>query len=89
MGSSTQWLFNFVVTKFTPSAISNIGWRTFVMFGVFCTAMGVWVLFCVKETKSRSLEDMNALFAKINVEPVQKDVEMSANGAEQNTETHA
>ncbi|KAL3471758.1 general substrate transporter [Aspergillus californicus] len=75
MGSATQWLFNFVVTKFTPSAISNIGWRTFIMFGVFCTAMGVWVLFFIKETKGRSLEDMDALFGQVHTEPDRKDVE--------------
>ncbi|KAL5341875.1 hypothetical protein BJX70DRAFT_395242 [Aspergillus crustosus] len=75
MGSATQWLFNFVVTKFTPAAISNIGWRTFIMFGVFCTAMGAWVLIFVKETKGRSLEDMDALFSPGQVEPERKDLE--------------
>ncbi|KAI9375172.1 general substrate transporter [Aspergillus egyptiacus] len=87
MGSATQWLFNFVVTKFTPSAISNIGWRTFIMFGVFCAAMGVWVLFFIKETKGRSLEDMNALFGQPSTklaEPALKDVEGSPDGAEGN-----
>ncbi|KAL4787283.1 general substrate transporter [Aspergillus varians] len=83
MGSATQWLFNFVVTKFTPSAISNIGWRTFIMFGVFCTSMGIWVLFFIKETKGRSLEDMDALFGQVNVASESKDVEMSADGVEQ------
>ncbi|KAL4922876.1 general substrate transporter [Aspergillus aurantiobrunneus] len=88
MGSATQWLFNFVVTKFTPAAISNIGWRTFIMFGIFCVAMAVWVMVCVKETKGRSLEDMNALFGKIDVGPAQKDVEMSAEAEQADKETH-
>ncbi|OJJ60004.1 hypothetical protein ASPSYDRAFT_30822 [Aspergillus sydowii CBS 593.65] len=84
MGSATQWLFNFVVTKFTPAAISNIGWRTFIMFGVFCFAMGVWVLLIVKETKGRSLEDMDALFGgNLHEQAVaRKDVERTADAAE-------
>ncbi|KAL4903896.1 hypothetical protein BDW74DRAFT_34974 [Aspergillus multicolor] len=77
MGSATQWLFNFVVTKFTPSAISNIGWRTFIMFGVFCFVMGMWVLFFVKETKGKRLEDMDDIFGGNSVQPSQKDVEQA------------
>ena len=84
MGSATQWLFNFVVTKFTPEAINNIGWRTFIMFGVFCFAMGIWVLFFVKETKGRSLEDMDALFGGnlLQQAVARKDVESTADAAE-------
>lgn len=65
LGSATQWLFNFVITYVTPAAISNIGWRTFVMFGVFCFAMGAWVLGFVRETKGRSLEEMDVLFSRV------------------------
>lgn len=64
LGSATQWLFNFVITYITPAAISNIGWRTFIMFGVFCFAAGVWVFLFVRETKGRSLEEMDVLFTK-------------------------
>lgn len=35
MGAATQWLFNFVITKITPEAVNHIGWRTFLMFGIF------------------------------------------------------
>jgi sugar porter (SP) family MFS transporter len=35
MGSASQWLWNFVITKITPEAINHIGWRTFLMFGIF------------------------------------------------------
>ncbi|KAL4966375.1 sugar porter family MFS transporter [Aspergillus stella-maris] len=87
MGSATQWLFNFVVTKFTPSAISNIGWRTFIMFGVFCAAMGLWALLCIKETKGRSLEDMDALFGGHIQQASAKDVETA--GAEQDGDKDA
>ena len=72
-----QWLFNFVITKVTPAAINNIGWRTFIMFGIFCTAMGVFVLFFLKETSGRSLEDTDILFGAVSEEQRRKDVEMA------------
>ncbi|KAJ5457729.1 Major facilitator superfamily domaingeneral substrate transporter [Penicillium sp. IBT 31633x] len=74
-GSATQWLFNFVVTKVTPAAISNLGWRTFIMFGVFCFAMSIWVFLIVRETKGRSLEEMDVLFDKFHAFGKLPDVE--------------
>jgi sugar porter (SP) family MFS transporter len=75
MGAATQWLFNFVITEVTPSAVNHIGWRTFLMFGIFCLSMGVWVFFFVKETRGRSLEDMDILFGTVNAEQRAEDVE--------------
>ena len=43
LAAATQWLFNFVITKVTPEAISNIGWRTFLMFGIFATCFAIFV----------------------------------------------
>ncbi|KAF9885640.1 hypothetical protein FE257_012731 [Aspergillus nanangensis] len=87
MGSATQWLFNFVVTRFTPAAISNLGWRTFIMFGIFCFAMATWVFFAIKETKGLALEDMDILFGAIDagtraqdVENLQRKAELAGDG---------
>lgn len=66
LGATSQWLFNFVITEITPKAISSIGWRTFIMFAVFCVAMGVFVLLFAKETKGRSLEEMDVLFGAVD-----------------------
>lgn len=68
-------LFNFVITEITPNAINHIGWRTFLMFGIFCAAMGVFAFFFIKETKGRSLEDMDILFGTVNAEERAVDVE--------------
>ncbi|KAL1310582.1 hypothetical protein AAFC00_000860 [Neodothiora populina] len=73
--SATQWLFNFVVTKFTPAAISNIGWKTFIMFGIFCAANGFFVFFFMKETKGLKLEDIDILFGAVDAEQRRRDVE--------------
>jgi hypothetical protein len=34
----------------------------FFLFGTFCAMMGVFVWFCIPETKGLSLEKMDALF---------------------------
>lgn len=36
------------------------------MFGIFCVAMCVFVIVFAKETKGRSLEDMDILFGAVN-----------------------
>jgi hypothetical protein len=73
--AATQWLFNFVITKITPLAIAHVGWRTFIMFAVFCLAMGVFVFLFVPETKQRTLEEIDVLFGAVNAETRQHDVE--------------
>jgi hypothetical protein len=68
-------LFNFVITEVTPNAVNHIGWRTFLMFGIFCASMGVYVFFFIKETKGRSLEDMDVLFGTVDESVRAADVE--------------
>ena len=75
MGAATQWLFNFVITEVTPNAVNHIGWRTFLMFGIFCLSMAVYVFFFIKETKGRSLEDMDILFGDVDASVRAADVE--------------
>lgn len=64
IGVATQWLFNFVFSFSTPYAVENLGWKTFLMFAVFNFALVVYVWFFVLETKGRSLEEMESLFAQ-------------------------
>jgi hypothetical protein len=75
LGASTQWLFSFCVTEFTPSAVSNLGWKTFIMFGCFCCANSAFAFFFIRETKGKSLEDMDILFGTIAEEQRRADVE--------------
>jgi len=75
MAATTQWLFNFCITYMTPSAINHIGWRTFLMFGIFCLANFVFVWFFIKETKGRTLEDMDIIFGTVQAEQRAADVE--------------
>ncbi|KAJ5932548.1 hypothetical protein N7516_007037 [Penicillium verrucosum] len=74
-GAATQWLFNFVITEVTPRAINKIGWKTFLMFGIFCFAMGVFVIVFFKETKGRTLEEMDLIFGAVDEQQRRADVE--------------
>ncbi|KAL3296767.1 General substrate transporter [Colletotrichum asianum] len=60
--AATQWLFNFIVTRVTPQTIYGIGWKTFIIFAVFCLAMSIFTFFFMKETKGMSLEQVDILF---------------------------
>ncbi|KAM3067982.1 hypothetical protein ACMFMF_009349 [Clarireedia jacksonii] len=75
--AATQWLFNFVVTEVTPTAVANIGWRTFLMFGIFCLSMGTWAFFIIKETKGKSLEELDILFGAVDANQRAADVEVA------------
>ncbi|KAH6889649.1 sugar transporter [Thelonectria olida] len=75
LAASTQWLFNFVITEVTPRAVNHIGWRTFLMFGIFCLANFTFIFFFVKETKGRTLEEMDILFGVVDEAQRRADVE--------------
>jgi len=86
LAASTQWLFNFCITELTPNAINHIGWRVFIMFGCFIFGMGVWVFFFIKETKGRTLEDMDILFGTVAEEQRRADIEQVLHKATVNRE---
>ena len=60
--------------EITPAAVNHTGWRTFLMFGIFCLANGVFVFF-FKETKGQTLESMDVLFGTVDAEKRATDVE--------------
>jgi len=75
LAAATQWLFNFVITEITPRAVNHIGWRTFIMFAIFCLANAFFAFFFIKETKGKTLEDMDILFGTVAEEQRRADVE--------------
>ncbi|KAI7307355.1 quinate permease [Hortaea werneckii] len=85
MAAATQWLFNFIITKITPEAVNNIGWKTFIMFGVFCFSNGVYVFLFIPETKQMTLEEIDMLFDGPRPEERQKDVERAMSDAQHKT----
>ena len=45
------------------------------MFGIFCAANGTFVFFFIKETKGRTLEDMDIIFGTVEALQREADVE--------------
>lgn len=64
LSTASNWICNFVVVKFTPSALANIGWRTYIIFAIFNAAWVPVIYFFLPETKGKVLEEVDELFAK-------------------------
>jgi len=66
LSTSANWAFNFALGYFVPPAFVNIQWRTYVLFGVFCIAMFLHVLFLFPETAGKHLEEVEDMFLDPN-----------------------
>lgn len=64
IGTSSHWLFNFVIAEVTPIAFTNIGYKYYIVYA--CTGIAVvpMVYFLFPETNGRSLEEMDKVFSK-------------------------
>ncbi|KAF2173795.1 hypothetical protein M409DRAFT_48719 [Zasmidium cellare ATCC 36951] len=93
VGVGVNWIGNFALTFFTPPAFQNIQWRTFIIFAVFNVTSFFHVFFFFPESKQKTLEEMDDVFAqsiwafkikytssklKDDVEYVKKDVNAAA-----------
>lgn len=70
VSAATNWIFNFALAYFVSPAFTNIQWKTYIIFGVFCTVMTFHVFFTYPETAQRTLEEVDILFDS-NVKPWQ------------------
>lgn len=62
IGASSNWLNNFAVAFFVPAMFEGWGWGTYIFFAVFLAAGIVWVWLALPETRSATLEQMDAVF---------------------------
>ncbi|CAK7201494.1 high affinity glucose transporter [Sporothrix eucalyptigena] len=69
LSTSSNWIFNFALSYFTPVAFVNIKWKTYLMFGIFGIGMTAHVFFCFPETKGKTLEEIEKLFANSTSSP--------------------
>jgi hypothetical protein len=58
----SQWLWTFLVVEITPSMITNIGYKSYIVFAVINFATIPVVYFCFPETSQRPLEMVDLLF---------------------------
>ncbi|KAK4219788.1 general substrate transporter [Rhypophila decipiens] len=66
LSTSANWIFNFLVVMITPIAFQNIGYKTYIIFAVINAFIVPCVYFLYPETAYRSLEEMDAIFAKVD-----------------------
>ncbi|KAL8381944.1 hypothetical protein RB595_005955 [Gaeumannomyces hyphopodioides] len=64
VSTCTNWLFNFLVVMVVPIMIANIGWGTYLFFAVMNGIFVPIIYFFFPETKRRSLEEIDVIFAK-------------------------
>ncbi|KUL91190.1 hypothetical protein ZTR_00675 [Talaromyces verruculosus] len=62
-GVGSQWLFNLIWSSATPYLLAEIGgWGTFCLFGGMCVGVCAFVVFALKETVNKTLEEINTMF---------------------------
>ncbi|KFZ00912.1 hypothetical protein V500_00933 [Pseudogymnoascus sp. VKM F-4518 (FW-2643)] len=62
ISSAVNWIMNFVVATVTPIMLTNIGYKTFLVFMCFCILGFFWAFFILPELKGLSLEEIDAVF---------------------------
>ncbi|CEJ57385.1 hypothetical protein PMG11_06079 [Penicillium brasilianum] len=64
VSTSTVWAFNFLLAQVTPVGFSTISNRYYIIFAVINAVIVPSVYFFFPETKGRSLEEIDEIFAK-------------------------
>lgn len=63
LATSANWMNNSIVGQVTPDMISNLGYGTFLVFGILIALGAGFVWFFTPETSGITLEEMDELFA--------------------------
>ncbi|KKY15792.1 putative quinate permease [Phaeomoniella chlamydospora] len=62
--AANNWLWNFLVARFTPQMFSTMGYGVYFFFASLMLLSTIFVYFCLPETKGVPLESMDRLFAR-------------------------
>ncbi|KAK5956476.1 hypothetical protein OHC33_001961 [Knufia fluminis] len=62
--ASSNWLFNFLIARFTPQMFAAMGYGVYLFFASMMILAAFYVWFLVPETKGIPLEAMDRLFSK-------------------------
>lgn len=62
--AAANWAFNFALALFVPPAFTNITWKTYMIFGTFLVVMAIHVYLLFPESKGRTLEEMDQVWAE-------------------------
>ncbi|KAA8571442.1 hypothetical protein MFRU_026g00540 [Monilinia fructicola] len=64
VSTACNWIFNYMIVQITPIALSNIGYKTYVIFAVLNACWVPVIFFAFPETKGLELEDVDRLFVR-------------------------
>lgn len=62
MSAASDWIFNYLVVQITPISISNIHWKTYMIFFVLNIVFAIVVYLFYPETSGRTLEEIDAIY---------------------------
>ncbi|OKL62525.1 hypothetical protein UA08_02415 [Talaromyces atroroseus] len=62
LSAAANWIFNFALAYFVTPAFTNIQWKTYIIFGIFCFVMTFQIFFTYPETAQRTLEEIDLVF---------------------------
>lgn len=60
--AASNWLWNFLISRFTPQMFSAMGYGVYFFFASLMMCSIVFVYFLIPETKGIPLESMDTLF---------------------------
>lgn len=63
LGSLSNWVCCFVVVMTIPVSFRDLGWKTYIYYAVFNALFVPIIYFFLVETKKRSLEELDVIFA--------------------------
>ncbi|KAL1964355.1 hypothetical protein VTN77DRAFT_7040 [Rasamsonia byssochlamydoides] len=78
IAAAANWIFCFVVVMTIPPAFANIAWKTYIIYAVFNACFIPIIYFFLVETKQRSLEELDVIFAAPG-DPVKNEKRMPRN----------
>lgn len=61
--AASNWLWNFLVSRFTPQMFAEMGYGVYFFFASLMILSAIFVFFLIPETKGIPLESMDQLFA--------------------------
>ncbi|KAF3927941.1 hypothetical protein ABW20_dc0108418 [Dactylellina cionopaga] len=64
VSTCTNWAFNFLIVLVTPIMVQRIGWGTYLFFACVNACFLPIIYFWYPETRKRSLEEIDIIFAK-------------------------
>ncbi|CAN6604958.1 high-affinity glucose transporter Hxt2p [Trichomonascus vanleenenianus] len=85
--AASQWLWNFVVTEFSPYALARLDWGIFILFAGFNYANLLYALL-LPETTNLSLEDMDKIFGVPQIKDVDEEALPEAHAEKNNVAQH-